>query len=197
MGAPPVEWWLDDYFKWLGHPYYLALQSAAAKFGSTPQALQVNQVMTDVPRREITVGRTRICFFVKCGIAHTPTESLPDAYAPLLISTPEATAFDLVRYAPRIGGIGRAAETLVPLLPLLRVAEMKRVLNTGNEVSTAQRLGYLLEKMGKEKVAEAIHDWVPARASLVPLIPAMGSRKTEAPIIARWRIVNNLGGVSL
>src|SRR5437899_342602 len=26
MGAPPAAWWLDDYFKWLGRPYYLALQ---------------------------------------------------------------------------------------------------------------------------------------------------------------------------
>src|SRR6266567_2740360 len=28
VGAPPVTWWLDDYFRWLGCPYYLALQSA-------------------------------------------------------------------------------------------------------------------------------------------------------------------------
>ncbi len=47
MGAPPVTWWLDDYFSWLGHPYYLALQSAAGIYGSNPQALQVTQVMTD------------------------------------------------------------------------------------------------------------------------------------------------------
>ena len=25
VGAPPVMDWLDDYFKWLGQPYYLAL----------------------------------------------------------------------------------------------------------------------------------------------------------------------------
>jgi hypothetical protein len=55
MGAPPVAWWLDDYFNWLGHPYYLALQSAAGTYGSTPQALQVTQVMTDSPRRQICV----------------------------------------------------------------------------------------------------------------------------------------------
>jgi predicted transcriptional regulator of viral defense system len=196
MGGPPVEWWLDDYFKWLGHPYYLALQSAAAKFGSTPQALQVTQVMTDVPRREITVGRVRICFLVKRGIAHTPTQPLPDSYAPLLVSTPEATAFDLLRYAPRIGGIGRVVETLVPLLPLLKISELKRVLKAENEASTAQRLGYLLEKMGKGKLAEAVHDWLPARVSLIPLVPAMLNRKTEAPAIARWRIVNNSGETS-
>jgi len=30
-GSPPVEWWLDDYFRWLGHSYYLALLSAASR----------------------------------------------------------------------------------------------------------------------------------------------------------------------
>src|SRR5579864_9284407 len=32
MGAPPPNWWLQDYFTWLGRPYYLALQSAASAF---------------------------------------------------------------------------------------------------------------------------------------------------------------------
>jgi hypothetical protein len=41
VGAPPVAWWLHDYFQWLGEPYYLALQSAASSLGSNPQALQV------------------------------------------------------------------------------------------------------------------------------------------------------------
>src|SRR4051794_12032494 len=36
IGTPPLSWWIDDYFKWLRHPYYLALQSAAATYGSTP-----------------------------------------------------------------------------------------------------------------------------------------------------------------
>jgi len=34
MGGPPVEWWLDAYFRWLGRPYYLALQTAAASDGA-------------------------------------------------------------------------------------------------------------------------------------------------------------------
>ena len=53
----PANWWLNDYFKWLGHPCYLALQSAAETYGSAPQALQVTQVMTDTSRREIVLGR--------------------------------------------------------------------------------------------------------------------------------------------
>jgi hypothetical protein len=190
MGGPPVNWWLDDYFKWLGHPYYLALQSAAAVYGSSPQALQVTQVMTDSPRREIKVGRLRLRCFVKRGIERTPTQPLPNAYAPLNVSTPEATAFDLVRYASRIGGIARAVETLSPLLPLLRGPELKHLLQAEEETSTAQRLGYILERAGKEKLAEAIHAWLPTRLPLIPLVPT-GASLADVPVIVRWRLLNN------
>ena len=64
MGGPPVEWWMDAYFRWLGRPYYLALQTAAASHGSSPQAIQVAQVMTDLPLRDLRIGRVRVHFFL-------------------------------------------------------------------------------------------------------------------------------------
>jgi predicted transcriptional regulator of viral defense system len=196
VGAPPVAWWLDDYFSWLGHPYYLALQSAAGMYGSNPQALQVTQVMTDSPRRQIEAGRIRVRFFVKRGVERTSTQPMTNAFAPIRVSTPEATAFDLVRYASRIGGIGRVVETLVPLLPLMRASQLKRVLEAENEPATGQRLGYLLETADKGKLAETIHDWLPSQLALVPLVPS-GADRTTAPVIARWRIINNSGEAGL
>lgn len=190
MGAPPVTWWLDDYFKWLGHPYYLALQSAAGTYGSNPQAIQVTQVMTDSPRREITANRIQIRFFVKRKIERTPTQPLANAYAPLRVSTPEATAFDLITYAPRIGGIERAVETLAPLIPLMRGAELKKVLETEDRTSSAQRLGYILEKAGNPKLAEIVHAWLPRQLPVVPLAVAAPSRGNDA-VVGRWRILDN------
>src|SRR5947207_14902822 len=49
VGAPPAIWWLQDYFNWLGRPYYLALQSAASSLGSNPQALKVTQSIAGRP----------------------------------------------------------------------------------------------------------------------------------------------------
>jgi hypothetical protein len=190
MGAPPIAWWLDDYFKWLGHPYYLALQSAAGTYGSNLQAIQVTQVMTDSPRREITVGRIQIKLFVKREIERTPTQSLANAYAPLRVSTPEATALDLITYAPRIGGIERAVETLSPLIPLMRAAELKKVLEAENRTSSAQRLGYVLEKAGGSKLAELIHAWLPRQLPVAPLAVAAPSR-ADAVVVERWRILDN------
>lgn len=190
MGAPPAIWWLDDYFKWLGRPYYLALQSAASSLGSNQQALQVTQVMTDRPCRALKVGRIQVRFFVKRGIARTSIQQLAQAAAPLSISTPEATAFDLIRYATSIGGIERVAETISPLLPLLRASELKRVLEAENETATAQRLGFVLEVSGAQRLAQATHDWLPAKLALVPLSPLQGDRK-NFPIVDRWQVLNN------
>jgi hypothetical protein len=147
----------------------LALQSAASSFGSNPQALQVMQVMTDRPCRIIKAGRVQVKFFVKRDIERTPTQQLAQAPAPLFISTPEATAFDLIRYATSIGGIERAAETIAPLLPMLRVRELKRVLDAENKPAIVQRLGFVIEAGGAKKLADAVHDWLPDKLATVPL----------------------------
>lgn len=190
MGAPPPTWWLQDYFNWLGRPYYLALQSAASAFGSNPQALQVTQVMTDKPFRPIKVGKIQLRFFVKRGIERTPTQQPEGAVAPLLISTPEATTYDLVRYATSIGGIERAAETIRPLLPLLRARELKRVLDVENESAVAQRLGFVIEACGNRSLSKVIRDWLPDNSMPVTLAPTKGKRD-NLPLIKRWQVLNN------
>ena len=192
MGAPPVAWWLHDYFQWLGEPYYLALQSAASLLGSNPQALQVTQVMTKIPRRALEIGRIRVQFFVKCTVEQTPRQPLANAYAPLQVSTPEATTFDLIQYAARIGGIGRAAETIAPLLSLMRPAELRRVLKIEGVPAMAQRLGFVLKTLKATNLAKVVQDWLPSDLVLVPLVPGL---RGDAPEIKRWKILNNAGEI--
>ena len=196
LGAPPAIWWLQDYFNWLGRPYYLAIQSAAGAFGSNPQALQVTQVITDRPMRAIQVGRIQVRFFVKRRIGRTPTQQLAQASVPLSISTPEATVFDLIRYAASIGGIERAAETIRPLLPGLSARELKRVLEAENEPTIAQRLGFVIEAAGAIKLAQAVRDWLPEKLGIVPLSPINGERK-HLSVVERWRVLNNSGELKL
>jgi hypothetical protein len=110
--------------------------------------------------------------------------------SPLCISTPEATAFDLIRYATSIGGIERAAETINPLLPVLRGRELKRVLEAENEPAIAQRLGFLIEAGGAKKLAQVIYDWLPDKLVTVPLSPLKGECK-NIPVVERWQVLNN------
>jgi len=96
----------------------------------------------------------------------------------------------LIRYAARIGGIGRAAETIAPLLPLMRPAELRRVLKIEGEPATAQRLGFVLEKLRATDLAKVVENWLPTNLIFVPLVPGV---RGAAPEIKRWRILNNTG----
>ena len=152
--------------------------------------------MTDKPRKPIELGRLKIVFFVKRGIARTPTQQLLNAFAPTRVSTPAATAFDLVRYAPRIGGIGRAVETLRPLLSQIRRPELNAVLDAEDETTTAQRLGFILEKAGQSKLADLVAAWLSGRRQpFISMVPTKVDRQAAA-VSSRWRVLDNSGEFS-
>lgn len=190
FGAPPVELWLDDYFTWLGRPYYLALQSAAAIHGSSQQAIQETQVMTDSPMRNIIFSRIRLNFFSKTHVLKSVTQQVANAAAPLNVSAPETTAFDLVRYAGSIGGIERAAETIQPIVSLMRVSELRKILEAENELASAQRLGYLFHHAGATKLAKVIAEYLPKIKKNVPL--ALGIKaERDMPVDKTFNVILN------
>ena len=189
MGVPPPAWWLDDYFAWLKHPYYLALQSAAVVYGSEPQAVQVVQVMTDCVRKPLELGRLTIRFFLKQSTLDTPVQQPLQARAPLRVSTPAATALDLIRYSSRIGGLPRAWDTISPLLPKITLSDLRNSLSAENEPALAQRLGYLLEQSGDKRLSPVVSRWLPSSAPMVPLDP--GGPAGSGPRIAKWRLWQN------
>ena len=195
MGAPPVTDWLDDYFKWLGQPYYLALQSAAGIYGASPQAIQETQIIASLPRREMVIGRIRVRFFVKSSMAKSLTQQLANAHAPLTVSTPETTVFDLIRYVPSLGGIERAVETIEPLLPLIKAKLLKQMLEAKGETATAQRLGFILNELGANSFATIVKAWLPPSLQLVPLSTHVKSADTDCPISRDWGIIHNTGNL--
>ncbi len=189
MGAPPPSWWLDDYFRWLNHPYYLALQSAAAVHGAEPQAVQRTQVMVDYPRKDVEIGRVNLQFFLKRSASQTPTQMQAGARAPLKVSTPASTILDLIRYAPRIGGLSRAWETASPLLNQVSVKSLRDALEAEDEPALGQRLGYLLEER-RHRLAEMVVQWLPSSPPWALLAVGMPSSASN-PRIERWRLIKN------
>ena len=122
-----------------------------------------------------------------------PVQQPEGAYAPLCVSTPEATALDLVGYAPRIGGIERAHETLVPLLPIMRILELRRALVAERSTTSAQRLGYLLERSGADRLADVVHEWLPANATWCSLGPGQADA-AELHRSERWHVLADARG---
>jgi predicted transcriptional regulator of viral defense system len=191
MGAPAAVKWLDDYFRWLKHPYYLALLSAAAVHDSQPQAVQVVQVMTDNKRRAIEIGRLKIQFFLKTsGIEKVPVVQPAGYPAVLRVSSPEATALDLLRYSDRVGGYSRSEETILPMAKLFKVGNLRCALDTEDEPALGQRLGFLLESAGHEMLAGIVHRWLPRYVQWTLLAP--GSNLKSRQKIKKWKLIKNV-----
>jgi len=105
------------------------------------------------------------------------------------VSTPEATAFDLVGYEARIGGLDAVATIL---------AELSEKLDAGKLVALApivplpwvQRLGYLLERIGESPRAKALKDYVGKHArESTALVPAESI--ANRPRDHDWKLIVN------
>jgi len=134
-GAPPASWFVDDLMTFHGRRYYVGLLSAAALHGAAHQQPQQFQVVTDRPLRPTVVGRSSIRFFYKRELSSTPTAEIKTETGTLRTSTPEATAFDLVRYVAGAGNLNNVATVLAELA---EVIDAERLVRAAAKVSSCR-----------------------------------------------------------
>jgi len=188
-GAPPVAAWLDEYFRARGDLYYVGLLSAAALHGSSSQAVQVTQVILRRPRRPIVVGKIHLDFYVKSKLELTPLTEIPGLPAPLAVSSPEATALDLIAFSHRLGGIERALEVIKGLKPVLTAPGLRSAICRGVPVTVLQRIGYVFEMLRFDSLADIVQGALPKHFPAA-LLQAHGQR-IKGPAHEPWAIVNN------
>jgi hypothetical protein len=189
-GAPPVATWLDEYLRAQGQAYYVGLLSAAALHGSSHQAVQVTQVLLRRPRRPITVGKIHLDFYVKSKLELTPLTEIPGLPAPLAVSSPEATALDLIAFSHRLGGMESALEVIKGLEGVMTAKGMRSAIRSGSPVTVLQRIGYVFEMLKFDSLAAVVERALPKRFPPA-LLQAHGER-AESPVRTPWAIVDNL-----
>jgi predicted transcriptional regulator of viral defense system len=189
-GAPPPSWFLDDFMKFLGRRYYVGLLTAAALHGAAHQQPQEFQVITDFPTRPAAAGRARLRYFVKRGLEKTPTVQKKTETGAMIVSTPEATALDLVRYAGSLGDLTRIARVLAELSEAVQPNVLASLAQQEKRLPLIQRLGYLLETIGRREHAEPLAQLVahsrPRHTSLNPSASVEGYQTDP-----RWRLYPN------
>ena len=148
VGCLPTSWFIDVMMRHFNQPYYVGLLSAAALHGAAHQQPMVFQVITTKSIRPIVLGQVRLMFCYKKNILPNFYQPIKTASGTMLISTPEMTAFDLVRYAHVSGQLNHVATVLAELAETIDSEKLASfVQNDWVEIATAQRLGYLLEQV--------------------------------------------------
>ena len=188
MGLP-VEWFLDDWMQVLGVQYYVGLLTAAMFHGAAHQKPQQFQVVVDRQLRPLMRGPYHIRFFYKKSIPDSAwaTRKSPAGY--YRISTPEMTAYDLLRYPKACPTRDLAATILAELGEVIQADRLAALADQDAEIVTLQRLGWMLDTVGWAEKTEQLagklqghrHLWQPLR----PDLPAEGPRDP------RWRIIVN------
>jgi predicted transcriptional regulator of viral defense system len=189
-GAPPPSWFIDDLMRFLDQPYHVGLLSAAALHGASHQQSMVFQVMTDRPTRPAKVGRARIEFHATGTVEDAPTASVQTETGSMLVSTPETTAFDLVKFSSACGGWSNVAMVLSELAERIDPAGLHTLaeLRKSPEV---QRLGFLLDQAGQSRLADALLRALAVRRYR-PVLLAPDMPQGDAVPAAPWRVIPNV-----
>lgn len=189
FGFVPPQVFLDDWARHRGFLYYVAGVSAAEIHGAAHQRSQVYQVVTDHRLRPFQYGDLRISFFHKKPISEGmwAQRTVPSGY--LRVSTAAVTAYDLLYLPKACRSLSRIATILAELGEALTAPSLAALNDLNCETPPLQRLGWLLDHTGWEKITSRLHDAVEARhPKWQPLelhLPRQGNRNN------RWHIMEN------
>jgi predicted transcriptional regulator of viral defense system len=190
LGAQPPTAWIDDLMRFHGVRYYVGLLSAAAMHGAADQQPQELQVVAGSVLRRLTVGRVRIRFFFRRRMDVIVTEQVKTSSGYIPVSTPEMTAFDLVRYRKGAGSIDHIATVLAELGERLDAKKLLAIAQKNEELPVIQRLGYLLERNGNGELAAELAKVVRAsKPKMIPLEPKSSEEVSVRDV--KWHVLVN------
>lgn len=189
LGSLPADQFVPALMKTLELPYYAGLLTAAQYYGAAHQRPQEFQVFVEKSRRRIECGKVRVTFFVRKNLRAVPTQCFNTPRGTVVVSTPEATAVDLVGYPHHAGGLSQVATVLSELAEKLDADRLVKAAAAA-PVPWAQRLGYLLELAGAGDKTGPLEDDVRARAhESTVLLP--GKARAKATRNERWKLFVN------
>ena len=189
LGCLPAEQFVPSLMERLGLRYYAGLLTAAQYHGAAHQRPQEFQVCLERARRPLACSRVRVAFIVRKRLRDVPVQSVNTPRGTLIISTPEATALDLVGYPHRAGGLNQVATVLGELAERLDADKLVAVADTAPP-AWSQRLGYVLERVDAAEKAAPLKAWVQAHAHKSAVLLA-GAKSSSGARDKGWKIVVN------
>jgi predicted transcriptional regulator of viral defense system len=187
MGAVPAPTWIDDLMQFHGVPYYVGLLSAAALHGAAHQQPQEFQVIAGSVLRPVTVGRVRIRFFFRERMELAATVRMKTASGYIPVSTPEMTAYDLVRYRRAGVSLDHVATVLAELSDQIDPSRLLEIASKGDELPVVQRLGYLLDQAGQQRLTGPLAEMVVQRMPRYVLLEPLSTEEVTGQD-PRWRV---------
>ncbi len=193
-GEVPPSFYIDRLMKHLGRDYYVSLLSAAALNGAGHQRAMVFQVTVNgAPIRSGIKNGVRLDFTLRNPFPVTYLKQVKTQMGFMNVSSPELTALDLVLNEEKVGGLSRVAEVLMELAENMHFDKKDADLLAFFNAPVIQRLGYLLDLIEEQELADSLLMLAQKQNKLFRKIRLKQSKPhtDEMAIDSRWKVIVN------
>ncbi|NEN22310.1 hypothetical protein G3O08_02180 [Cryomorpha ignava] len=189
-GMIPPTLFIGDLMEFLQREYYIGLLSAAALHGAGHQQPMQFQVMINKPPlRRIKNKKLDLHFYVKSKWRSEDIVEKITETGYIQVSSPSLTAFDLVRYHKKIGGLNRVIPILEDLVENIKPAELDRTARN-QKAPDIQRLGYLLEQLGSKNLSFILYNKIEEK-SLREIPISLSHKNRDGELNSKWNVIIN------
>ncbi len=181
---------LDSLMRYKKTPYYVALLSAADRYGAAHHKPQTLQVMVPRQLHLRNASSLGIDFHVQKHFPSQGLEQQKTPSGPVFYSSPELTALDVLGYESVCGGFGNACLVIHDLMPRLDPGRLQILSKVYPTAAPFQRLGYLVEHFDKgNKLLEMLRRIAKEKGK--PLVSLSASHLKEGRVNREWHVVEN------
>lgn len=189
-GYIPVEWFVDDWMKHMGAQYYLGILTAAMLHGASHQKPQQVQIVSDKELNPVEKGAYQISFYFKQSIPENCCEQRKSPAGYYRVSTPEMTAYDILRYPRACPSLDLAGTIMHELGEEISPDRLANIVDSDMEVAVLQRLGWLLDRVGWAEKTDLFADKL-RRGKTMVWRKLRTDVAEDGPRDPRWRIIVN------
>lgn len=197
IGCLPPHLLIPIIMDYLKLDYYACLLTAASFHGASHQKPQIFQVMVNKRMRNIKCGNIRIEFLQNKNLLSSIIEKKVVSTGYLAISSPEQTAYDIMKHIGNSGGINNVATILYELIDKMSGNKLVDLAKKVGQHTWLQRIGYIIDELDpineakQRKILKALHNYIISLktkityAALHPGITRVGSHDEK------WKIIKN------
>jgi len=197
-GVLHPSYFLESMMSFLGAKYYVAILTAASYWGASHQSAMVYYVVADKVIKPVDLGKLKIEFITKNNLSEISNiERVAGVGGYYMISTPELTAIDLIRFPKKSGHLNNVATILQDLIEKMDFRKLLQLCKKENvPTSIIQRLGFILDVvLGQTREASILESALRKRRIKPVLLSTINKKENDAlssySLNEKWMVYQN------
>lgn len=190
LGCLPMNLYIDYLFAYLKKEYYVGLYTASALHGAGHQRVQRDFVINKPPALLDINNKGSAIVFHSASVwprKNILKRKCDTGYYNM--SSVALTIADLIHYQRKIGGINRILANIEELLEVLKLSDLKDLLEWYPYKSTLQRLGYLIEVIeGETQKSNYLHKYL-INKGITPVFLSSYDQEISKTFNKRWQVI--------